>query len=320
MPASTRENTELLVIAQPDLAAEKAAWLDQLSLLRRVSAKTVEAYDRDVEQFLRFLTGYFAEPPGLAAVQDLKPADIRGFMAHRRRDDAVGGRTLARGLAGIRSFFRFLEKRDLANPAALSAVRPPKEARPLPRPLPAWQARAVTQDSQSLHEEAWIAARDAAVLTLLYGAGLRISEALALRRQDAPKAGQASIRVTGKGGKERVVPILPVIVVAIEHYIGLCPFALAADEALFRGARGGPLRARLIQAALQKMRAVLGLSDTATPHALRHSFATHLLEAGGDLRSIQELLGHASLSTTQIYTAVDTSRLLDVYQKSHPRA
>jgi len=316
----SRTNKDLLVIAGPDLAAKKQAWLDHIGLQRRVSDKTVDAYDRDVEQFLRFLTAYRGEPPGLADIADLKPTDIRGFMAHRRREDAVGGRTLARGLAGIRSFFRFLEKQGLANPAALSAVRPPKESRPLPRPLPASQARDVTRTENSLHDEPWIAARDAAVLTLLYGAGLRISEALSMQREDVPKPNQKSMRVIGKGGKERIVPILPVVVTAIKHYIAECPYALTEGEALFRGARGGPLRARLIQGALQKMRSALGLADKATPHALRHSFATHLLEAGGDLRSIQELLGHASLSTTQIYTAVDTSHLLDVYRKSHPRA
>ena len=310
----------LLVIAKPDLADKKQTWLNHLSLQRRVSAKTVEAYDRDVEQFLRFLTGYLGGSPGLADVGDLKPADVRGFMAHRRRTDAVGGRTLARGLAGIRSFFRFLQKQGLANAAALSAVRPPKESRPLPRPLPAAQAKAVTQSETSLHEEPWIAARDAAVLTLLYGAGLRISEAISLNREDAPTTGQRSMRVIGKGGKERIVPILPVIVEAIDAYIHLCPYSLLNGEPLFRGSRGGPLRARLIQSALQKIRSALGLPDKATPHALRHSFATHLLEAGGDLRSIQELLGHASLSTTQIYTAIDSSHMLNVYQKSHPRA
>lgn len=310
----------LLIIAKPDLAAKKAEWLDHLQLQRRVSEKTLEAYDRDVSQFLRFLTHHLGESPGVRDVADLKPADIRGFMAFRRRVDGASGRTLARGLAGIRSLFRFLEKQGLANPAALSAIRPPKESRPLPRPLPASQARAVTQSDSSLHEDPWIAARDAAVLTLLYGAGLRISEAIGMNLEDKPVPGQKSMRVIGKGGKERVVPLLPIINTAIDDYVALCPYPLTRGEKLFRGARGGPLRARLIQAALQKIRSALGLPAKATPHALRHSFATHLLEAGGDLRSIQELLGHASLSTTQIYTAVDTSHLLNVYQKSHPRA
>lgn len=310
----------LLIIAKPDLAAKKAEWLDHLQLQRRVSEKTLEAYDRDVSQFLRFLTDHLGESPGVRDVADLKPADIRGFMAFRRRVDGASGRTLARGLAGIRSLFRFLEKQGLANPAALSAIRPPKESRPLPRPLPASQARAVTQSDSSLHEDPWIAARDAAVLTLLYGAGLRISEAIGMNLEDKPVPGQKSMRVIGKGGKERVVPLLPIINTAIDDYVALCPYPLTRGEKLFRGARGGPLRARLIQSALQKIRSALGLPAKATPHALRHSFATHLLEAGGDLRSIQELLGHASLSTTQIYTAVDTSHLLNVYQKSHPRA
>ncbi len=308
-----------LITARPDLAAQKAAWLEHLALQRRVSDNTVEAYDRDVAQFLAFLTEHIGEAPDLDHVSALRPSDIRGFLAKRRRSDKVGGRTLARGLAGLRSFFRYLEKRGLANAAALSVMRAPKESRPLPRPLPARHARAVTDLDNSLHEEPWIAARDAAVLTLLYGAGLRISEALALHRKDAPRRGQRSLRVVGKGDKERVVPVLPVIVDALDAYLGLCPFALAPEEALFRGARGGPLRARIVQAAVQKMRGALGLPDSATPHALRHSFATHLMEAGGDLRSIQELLGHASLSTTQVYTAVDSARLLDIYAKSHPR-
>ena len=310
---------DLLVISDRDLAAERALWLDHLQLQRRMAERTVEAYDRDVEQFLRFLTGHVGHPAKLADIRDLRPADIRGFMAKRRAEAQVGGRTLSRTLAGLRSFFRHLEGKDLANAAALSAVRAPKERRRLPRPLPASEALSVTDADTSLHDEPWIAARDAAVFTLLYGAGLRISEALSLSARDTPKTGQTSLRITGKGGKQRLVPILPVIVEAIDEYRRLCPFPLDPDSSLFRGARGGPLRARLIQAALQKMRSALGLPETATPHALRHSFATHLMEAGGDLRAIQELLGHASLSTTQIYTAVDTSRLLDVYRRSHPR-
>jgi integrase/recombinase XerC len=239
-------------------------------------------------------------------------------MAERRREGA-GARTLGRGLAGIRSFLRHLQREGLANAAGAAATRAPKQPKSLPKPLSARDASRVVDSDLQLSEEPWIAARDAAVLTLLYGCGLRISEALSLTRNDLPRDGE-TLRITGKGGKTRIVPLLPVARRAIDAYLGLAPYAPAMDAPMFRGARGGPLQPAIVQKAMRALRSSLDLPDTATPHALRHSFATHLLAGGGDLRTIQELLGHASLSTTQVYTGVDSSRLLDIYDRAHPRA
>lgn len=308
-----------LIIMAPDLSAAVADWRSGLSDIRRMSPKTVEAYGRDVEQFCRFLTVHLAGAPTVAAIAALTPSDFRAFLAARRRDGASAG-TLARGLAGIRSFVRSLERRGLAGSAAASAVRPPRRARRLPKPLPVHDALRVVDAGEQITAEPWIAARDAAVLALLYGSGLRISEALGLTRADAPPAGGGTLRVTGKGDKTRVVPVLPAVATAVEAYLSACPYALAADGPLFVGAKGGRLSPRLVQLAMERMRGALGLPDSATPHALRHSFATHLLGAGGDLRTIQELLGHASLGTTQMYTAVDSARLIAAWESAHPRA
>lgn len=308
-----------LIIAAPETIAHIEAWEEHLGSERRLSPKTLEAYRRDVDQFLSFLTLHLGAPPCLADLSGLRMADIRAFMAVRRQAGA-GPRTLGRGLAGIRSFIAFLEREGLANGAAFRAMRTPRQPKTLPRPLAAADALRVVDMDEQLDEEPWVAARNAAVLALLYGSGLRISEALALRRADAPPTDGGVLRVTGKGGKIRLVPILPVVGEAVADYIRLCPMALAPEGALFRGVRGGPLQPRLIQLAVERLRGAFGLPDSATPHALRHSFATHLLASGGDLRAIQELLGHASLSTTQVYTAVDTDRLLAVFEKAHPRA
>lgn len=308
----------LLVIAAPDVVREKGKWLAQLAHERRLSVKTVEAYERDIRQFLTFLTGYNGGPAALADLAAIRPADLRAFLAERRREGA-GARTLGRGLAGIRSFLRFLERKGLANAAGATAMRAPKQPKSLPKPLTAAAAIRVVDAAEQMAQEPWIAARDAAVLTLLYACGLRISEALGLTRADFASAGD-TLRISGKGGKTRIVPLLAVARQAVEAYLALCPFRPAAGEPLFRGARGGPLQPAIVQKAMRLMRAALDLPDTATPHALRHSFATHLLASGGDLRTIQELLGHASLSTTQVYTGVDTSRLLEIYDRAHPRA
>ena len=254
----------------------------------------------------------------MSDIKALRPADLRAFLATRRREGA-GPRTLGRGLAGLRSFLRYLEKKGMVNAAGSRAVRSPKQPKSLPKPLSALQAVRVTSDEGQLAEEPWIAARNAAILSLLYGSGLRISEALSLTRQDFPD-GAKTLRVTGKGGKTRIVPLLSAAREAVGSYLELCPFAVGPEQPIFLGARGGPLQPAIIQREMQKMRSALGLPETATPHALRHSFATHLLSAGGDLRAIQELLGHASLSTTQIYTGVDAARLLDIYERAHPRA
>jgi len=308
-----------LVAAAPDLRAAIARWRAHLGSERRLAAKTLEAYGRDVEQFLSFLPGHLGGAPGLAELGDLTTADLRAFLAARRRDGA-GARSLARGLAGIRSLMRFLERDSGVSAAAITALRTPKQPKSLPKPVDAENAARMTDPSEQLAETPWIAARDAAVLTLLYGSGLRIGEALSLKRADAPRRGNEALRIVGKGGRARLVPVLPVVAEAIEAYLGQCPYALAPGDPLFVGARGGPLSPRIIQKAVEAMRSALGLSATATPHALRHSFATHLLAGSGDLRTVQELLGHASLSTTQVYTAVEGERLLAVYDSAHPRA
>lgn len=311
---------DLLIMAAPDLAGALDRWRRHLAAERRASPETVEAYGRDVDQFLRFLTLHLGRPPSIADLSALRPADLRAFLARRRRDGEVGARTLGRNLAGIRSLARFLERREGTNAAPFRAVRAPKAGRSLPHPVTASAGLRLADAGESLAEEPWVAARDAAVFSLLYGCGLRISEALGLSRREAPVGAARALRVTGKGGKTRIVPVLPAVVDRVEAYLRLVPFALDPDEPLFRGVKGGPLSPRIVQLAMERMRGVLGLDETATPHALRHAFATHLLGAGGDLRTIQELLGHASLSTTQIYTQVDAARLLEVWAKTHPRA
>jgi len=287
---SSATPTADLAFAANDVAGELMRWLTYLGAERRMSPKTVDAYERDVRQFLAFLCDHLDSRVTLSALSRLKPLDVRAFMAARRAG-GTSSRSLMRMLAGVRSFARFLKR------ITDTAVR-------------AGEAR-----------EPWILARDAAVLALLYGSGLRISEALALKRNDIPAPGRGDvITVTGKGNKARMVPVLAQVVRLAAEYLALCPYDLPAEGPLFVGARGGPLSPRIVQLAMARLRGALGLPETATPHALRHSFATHLLARGGDLRAIQELLGHASLSTTQLYTAVDTERLLEVYRSTHPRA
>lgn len=305
-----------------DVAAEARRWLAFLAHERRLSPKTLEAYGRDVTGFLGFLAEHLGARPKLADLSRLLPADVRAYLA-RRRSDGIKARTLMRSLAAARSFARFLEREGRGKVAALAAVRAPKINRSLPKPLSVRAARAVANPASRIGEERepWVLARDAAVLALLYGSGLRISEALGLKRRDAPTPGAVNtITVLGKGAKKRMVPVLPQVAQAIADYVSLCPFTLEPDAPLFRGEKGGPLSPRIIQLAVERMRGALGLPDTATPHALRHSFATHLLARGGDLRSIQELLGHASLATTQVYTAVDSTSLVEAYRAAHPRA
>jgi integrase/recombinase XerC len=306
----------------PDVTAEIAGWLAFLGAEKRMSGKTLEAYERDVGQFLGFLAGHLGGLPSLKTLARLTPADVRAFMAARRAAGA-GNRTLMRGLAGARSFARFLERNGKGKVGALAAIRTSKLARSLPKPLAIKDAKRMADAKIRAGEtrEPWILARDAAVLGLLYGSGLRIAEALGLTRKQAPVPGVGdALTVTGKGNKSRMVPVLPQVTKLIANYIALCPLDLPPDGPLFIGARGGQLGPRIVQLAMARLRGALGLPDSATPHALRHSFATHLLARGGDLRAIQELLGHASLSTTQIYTAVDSERLLEVYASAHPRA
>jgi integrase/recombinase XerC len=302
------------------VAVEIGAWLRHLGDERRFSPKTLEAYQRDVLQFLGFLAGHLGGPPSLKDLAALKPADVRAFMAARRAE-GVGSRSLMRTLAGARGFARYLERNDKGSVGALTAVRAPKVGKTLPRPLPVAAARRIAEPELAVDDirAPWIHARDAAVLALLYGSGLRISEALSLKRQDFGSA-QDAITVMGKGRKQRMVPVLPQVQKLVADYVALCPYDLPQAGSLFVGAKGGPLSARVVQLAMARLRGALGLAETATPHALRHSFATHLLARGGDLRAIQELLGHASLATTQIYTEVDAERLIEAYRSAHPRA
>jgi integrase/recombinase XerC len=301
-----------------DLQSHVIAWLAALKTERRAATKTVEAYGRDLQQFIAFLGEHLGGAPGLDDARGLIAADFRGFLA-ARRNDGVTSRSLARQLSAIRSFFRWLERNGLARNSAIDAVRGPKLPHGVPKPLSIGNARAtIAADALSDGETPkWVVARDAAVLTLLYGCGLRISEALALTPGETEGE---MLTVLGKGGKTRIVPMMAAGRAAIRQYLELCPWPLPANQPMFRGVKGKPLSARIIQLLMQRLRGALGLPETATPHALRHSFATHLLGAGADLRAIQELLGHASLSTTQVYTEVNTAHLLEQYRKAHPRA
>ena len=296
------------------------AWIVYLAYERRASPLTLEAYRGDLEAFFAFLEQHHGERPSLQMLEALGAADIRAYMACRRGGDTpLAPRSLSRHLSAIRSFFRWADRRLGLTNARLALVRGPRLKPTQPRPVSQDHARGLIQEAADDPErEAWEAARDAAVLTLLYGCGLRISEALALKRADAPLPD--TLRVLGKGSKTRLAPVLPAVREAVDVYVAQAPFRLPPDEALFRGKRGGPLGARYVQGLMAVLRGRMGLADSATPHALRHSFATHILEGGGDLRSIQELLGHASLSTTQKYTGVDAAHLLAAYGKAHPRA
>jgi len=308
--------------ADESIAREMARWLAHLRAERRLSPKTVEAYERDLRQCLDFLCAHWGARVTLKRFSQLQAQDVRAFMAMRRADD-IASRSLMRTLAGLRSFGRFLEREGKGKVGALSAIRAPKVGKSLPKPLPVAAAKRLADADERAGEtrETWILARDAAVMALLYGSGLRISEALGLKRRDVPRPGEGDVLViTGKGNKTRMVPVLQNVLALVADYVALCPHPLPPEGPIFVGARGGPLSPRIIQLAMERLRGALGLPDSATPHALRHSFATHLLSRGGDLRAIQELLGHSSLSTTQVYTGIDTERLLEVYRAAHPRA
>jgi integrase/recombinase XerC len=311
-----------LACAASDVTLEMTRWLSHLRAERRLSPKTSEAYSRDVRQFLQFLGEHWGARVTLAGFAGLEASDVRAFMAMRRASE-IGGRSLMRGLAGLRSFGRFLEREGKGKVGALSAIRAPKVGKSLPKPIQVAAAKRFADADERAGEtrDPWIWARDAAVMALLYGSGLRISEALGLKRRDVPVPGAGDVLVvTGKGNKTRMVPVLQNVLALVQDYVAMCPHPLPAEGPVFVGARGGPLSARIIQLTMERLRGALGLPDSATPHALRHSFATHLLSRGGDLRAIQELLGHASLSTTQIYTGIDSERLLEVYRTAHPRA
>ncbi|MGK7662586.1 tyrosine recombinase XerC [Marinovum algicola] len=292
-------------------------WLTQARALQGRAENTTGAYRADVLNFLTFMTEYHGGTQGLGPLSRITLRDMRAWMAHTRGPE-VGPRTLARKLSAVKSFYRWLAEREGFEPTAVLSTRAPKYTRKLPRPLAEEAARAMIDTIEMQSQTGWIAARDMAVVTLLYGCGLRISEALGLSRGAAPLGD--SLRVLGKGQKERIVPVIPAAARAVDAYLALCPFDPEPEAPLFLGARGGRLNPRLVQKAMQQARMQLGLPASATPHAMRHSFATHLLNAGGDLRAIQELLGHASLSTTQGYTGIDSARLLEVYEKAHPKA
>ena len=301
----------------PALTDALRLWLDHKRALAGAAENTISAYQSDVLGFLSFMTQHNGGAQGLGPIAAVTVRDMRSWMAHER-GRGVGARSLARALSAVKSFYRWLAEREGFEPTAVLSTRSPKFQRKLPRPLAVDAASAMIDTVEIQARDPWVAARDAAVVTLLYGCGLRISEALGLTGADAPLP--SVLRITGKGGKERIVPVIDAARDAVDHYRTLCPYPCEARDPLFRAVRGGPLAPRAVQKVVEQARLQLGLPATATPHAMRHSFATHLLAAGGDLRTIQELLGHASLSTTQAYTAVDAARLMEVYDKAHPRA
>ena len=294
-------------------------FLDHLSGERRLALKTVQAYQRDISVFLGFLSNYLEHPIKLTDIVGIEARGFRAYLAHRRRgDQALSPASVQRQLSAIRTFYRYIERRWDAKNAALPLIKGPRVKRPLPKAVSSSEALRLIDEPLDSPGEPWIATRNQAVLALCYGAGLRISEALSLTASDMPLGRQ--LMLTGKGGKTRLVPILPIISELVGLYHKECPFTVAPQDPIFRGARGGVLRPEIIQAEVRRLRGALGLPDTATPHALRHSFATHLLAGGGDLRTIQKLLGHESLSTTQRYTDVDAARLMDIHAGAHPRA
>lgn len=308
----------------PDLAAARQAWRDWLRSERRLSGHTLIAYEHDVAEFVAFMTKYLGAPPTLGQLGKLKPAEFRAWLADRARQGLARTST-ARAFSSVRSFFRFLDKRGLASNASIAAIQTPKLPRSIPKALSERDMQDFLEQPAASEREAWIERRDTAVLLLLYGAGLRIGEALGLSKGTVDgllDAGQDTLAITGKGNKTRLVPLLPAALEALAVYREACPFmkALGPRDAFFLGARGAPLDPAIVQKRVRDLRRQLGLAESVTPHALRHSFATHLLAAGGDLRTIQELLGHASLSTTQRYTDVDAARLSAVYRAAHPRA
>ena len=307
----------IVLPAEPALIRAIEDWRQWLGVERNCSAHTLDAYGRDLAAFLNFLAEHQGHRVGIADLTALVASDFRSYLAQRAGAGITKSST-ARGLSSLRNFFRFLEKRGLAANAAIGTVRTPKLPRGVPKPLTAEDAKSALTVAFDLHDDPWQAARDQALFTLIYGCGLRIGEALGLKVGDVPDGD--AITITGKGNKQRVVPLLPIVKDRIAAYLELCPHKRGKRDPLFVGARGQQLNPGVVQRQMRKVRLYLGLPETATPHALRHSFATHLLAGGGDLRTIQELLGHASLSTTQRYTEVDAARLIDVYKDSHPRA
>ena len=318
--ANQKRDNPFPIEAQAKASAAVTDWQKNLKGARQVSPHTFKAYGHEVVLFFVFLKDHLGKPAGLHDLDSLRPSDFRSYLAARKSagKTPLSNRSMARALSALRSLFRYLDKHGHVSNAALGAIRSPKIAHSVPKPLSVEAADQTIDEVDTIDADPWVQARDTAVLLLLYGCGLRISEALNLNVKDAPTKDVMSI--TGKGNKVRLVPVLPIVRHAVADYQKLCPFAQEPDDPLFRGAKGKRLNPRAIQGRMQDLRSRLGLPDTATPHALRHSFATHLLSGGGDLRTIQELLGHANLSSTQIYTEVDSEKLLSVYESAHPRA
>jgi len=305
-----------------DLTEAISRWRNWLMLEKRVADKTVESYGFDLQNLLRFLVGHRGRQLTLSMLADISLADFRAWLAHQSNDN-IAASSRARAVAGVRNFFHWLDRSGQMSNPAIDLLKLPKTSRRLPRPVTEIQAQDIVAQSSDTPQDAWIGLRDCALFTLLYGAGLRLGEALALTRDDLtrdPTENGGRITVTGKGNKQRNVPLLPVIGDAVKKYLAACPYALKGDMPVFVGARGEVLNPAVAQRSLRSLRRQLGLPDSVTPHALRHSFATHLLASGADLRSLQELLGHSSLSTTQLYTQVDAQQLSNIYRAAHPRA
>lgn len=302
---------------KPDLEYEYNNWLNYLSNIKKLSQNSVVSYKNDLSKFFIFFQNYIEKNIGLKEIESIKISEFRSFLTYRRNSE-ISSNSIARNISALKSFFRFLIKNNKIKESSVFNLKSPKLKKSLPRPINVDLAIQVIKQAEEIEDEKWIGLRNKAILILLYGCGLRISEALSLNYDDVQN--EDHILIKGKGEKERIVPMMPYIKKGIENYLEACPKEIISGEALFIGKRFSRLSPRIIQYALEKIRTALSLPETATPHALRHSFATHLLDSGGDLRTIQELLGHSSLSTTQKYTKVETSKLLDIYKKSHPLA
>ena len=302
---------------KPDLEYEYNNWLNYLSNIKKLSQNSVVSYKNDLSKFFIFFQDYIEKNIGLKEIESIKISEFRSFLTYRRNSE-ISSNSIARSISALKSFFRFLIKNNKIKESSVFNLKSPKLKKSLPRPINVDLAIQVIKQAEEIEDEKWIGLRNKAILILLYGCGLRISEALSLNYDDVQN--EDHILIKGKGEKERIVPMMPYIKKGIENYLEACPKEIISGEALFIGKRFSRLSPRIIQYALEKIRTALSLPETATPHALRHSFATHLLDSGGDLRTIQELLGHSSLSTTQKYTKVETSKLLEIYKKSHPLA
>jgi len=310
-------NNVPIIAATPELVSTVEDWFNWLAHERRASVHTIDAYRSDVSDFLAFLAGHLGGPPSLRELSDLRPADFRGWLT-RLAERGLARTSIARALSAVRTFFSYLDRKGLAHNTAIDHISGPRIPHSVPKALEVDEVKNLLKEAGTFRQKDWIAKRDVALVTLLYGCGLRLSEALNLQKGILPLG--AMLRISGKGGKERTVPVLPAVHEALDIYMAACPYNLGPQEPLFVGTRGRRLHPRTVQGMMKKLRVALNLPESATPHALRHSFATHLLGSGGDLRGIQELLGHTSLSTTQRYTLVDQTRLMDVYRAAHPRA